>query len=104
MSLEPSEFRHVVVDGAGVAYISGTTMKVRELVLEQLAYGWTAEQLQRQHPYLSMSQVHAALAYYFEHQTSLDSEIQQDLAAVDRLSAAGLTPDALNKIRDTRLS
>jgi len=102
MSHQPSEFKHIVIDPTGLAYISGTTMKVRELVLEYKSYGWTAEQLFKQHSNLSMSQIHAALAYYFDHSALLDSEMQQDLALIDRLGVVGLDPGAQKKLDQFR--
>jgi uncharacterized protein (DUF433 family) len=42
-------------------------MKVIELVREQDAYGWSPEELHFQHPYLSLGQIHSALAYYWDH-------------------------------------
>jgi len=104
MSLQSSEFKHIVIDPSGLAYISGTTMKVRELVLEYKSYGWTAEQLFKQHPDLTMSQIHAALAYYFDHSALLDSEIQQDLASIERLGVVGLDPAAKKKLDQFRQS
>ncbi len=32
-------------------------------VVEQKAYGWSAEELHFQHPYLTLGQIHSALAY-----------------------------------------
>lgn len=59
----------------GTAYVAGTETKVIEIVLEHLAHHWHADGIQRQHPHLSMAQVHAALAYYYDHQAELDREI-----------------------------
>lgn len=56
-------------------------MKVTELVAEQQAYGWSSEELHFQHPYLTMGQIHAALAYYWDNQEALESEIEQAVQA-----------------------
>lgn len=50
----------------------GTTMKVPELVLAQAVYGWSAEELHMQFPYLPLGQVYSALAYYRDHRKELD--------------------------------
>lgn len=63
----------------GTPIIAGTTMKVVELVMAQMAYGWSPEELHFQHPYLSMGQVHSALAYYWENKTELDADIERRL-------------------------
>src|SRR5437868_3689755 len=58
-----TRYEHIVLDPAGVPYLAGTTMKVVELVTAQAAYGWSAEELHFQYPYLSLGQIHSALAY-----------------------------------------
>ena len=67
----------------GMAYVAGTRMKVVTLVLEHLANHWEAEALRRQHPPLSLGQVHSALAYYYDHQVELDQIIEARLRAED---------------------
>jgi len=52
-------------------------MKVVELVLDSQAYGWSPEELQFQHPYLTLGQIHSALAYYWDHQETLDQHIDR---------------------------
>lgn len=69
---------HILLDDRGVAWIEGTNTKVKEVVLDKLAYGWSPEEIHRQHAYLSMAKIHAALAYYYDHQTELDAEIEED--------------------------
>jgi uncharacterized protein (DUF433 family) len=57
-------YEHIKLNKNGVPIIEGTNMKVVELVLEAKAYGWSPEELHFQHPYLSLGQIHSALAYY----------------------------------------
>jgi uncharacterized protein (DUF433 family) len=85
MSLVETRYEHIVLDGAGVPRIAGTTMKVIELVLERSAYGWSPEELHFQHPYLSLGQIHSALAYYWDHQDELDQDIARRRARVEEL-------------------
>jgi uncharacterized protein (DUF433 family) len=77
-------YEHVQLDERGVPLIAGTTMKVVELVMAQMAYGWSPEELHFQHPYLTLGQIHAALAYYWDHQAALDADIEQRLASADQ--------------------
>ncbi|MCG8350539.1 MAG: DUF433 domain-containing protein [Chloroflexales bacterium] len=81
MSLVETRYEHIVLDDAGVPNIAGTTMKVIELVLERSAYGWSPEELHFQHPYLSLGQIHSALAYYWDHQDELDQDIPPSAGA-----------------------
>jgi hypothetical protein len=62
-------------------------MKVVELVVEQQAYGWSPEELHLQHPYLTLGQIHSALAYYWDHLAELDRDVQRRLERVEKLRA-----------------
>ena len=88
MLLTKTAYEHIVFSQNGVPLIDGTTMKVIELVLETQAYGWSPEELRFQHPYLSLGQIHSALAYYWDHQVELDNDIEQRLRNVDGLRQA----------------
>ncbi|MBI4675683.1 MAG: DUF433 domain-containing protein [Chloroflexi bacterium] len=70
-------YEHLQIDATGVPFIAGTTMKVVELVMAQLAYGWSPEELHFQHPYLTLGQIHSALAYYWDHKAELDADIER---------------------------
>ena len=80
-----TRYEHVILDDAHVPMIAGTTMKVVELVLDHLAYGWSPEELHFQHPDLTLGQIHSALAYYWDHKAELDQDIERRLAIVDQL-------------------
>jgi uncharacterized protein (DUF433 family) len=67
-------FPHIDLSGEAPTIV-GTTMKVVELVMSQRAHGWSAEELHFQYPHLSMAQVHAALAYYWDHREQVDADI-----------------------------
>ena len=52
--LSETRYEHIILNDADVPMIAGTTMKVIELVLDHLAYGWSPEGLHFQHPNLTM--------------------------------------------------
>jgi len=84
---------HIKRDDRGVAWVDDTNVKVIEVVLDRLAYGWSPEEIHFQHPGLSLAQIHAALAYYYDHQTELDTEIAGQQEEVRRLrEQAGESP------------
>jgi uncharacterized protein (DUF433 family) len=70
-------YEHVQLDADGTPIIAGTTMKVVELVMAQMAHGWSPEELHFQHPYLTLGQIHSALAYYWDHRETLDADIER---------------------------
>jgi uncharacterized protein (DUF433 family) len=85
MSTISTSYEHIILDENGVPTIGGTNMKVVELVLETAAYGWSPEELHFQHPYLSLGQIHSALAYYWDHADELDRDIQRRAENVEEI-------------------
>ena len=84
---------HIRLDDRGVAWIDETRTKVIEVVLDQIAHGWSAEEIHFQHPHLSLGQIHAALGHYHDHKAEFDAEIQRSVARVVELRAkAGESP------------
>ncbi len=83
-----TKYPHIVLDDDGVPMLKGTTLKLVELVAEKLAYGWSPEELHFQHPDLTLGQIHAALAYYWDHTQDLDSDIAERLRKADELRHA----------------
>jgi len=75
---------HIRRDSQGVAWIDDTNVKVVEVVLDWLAYGWSPEELHFQFPHLTLGQIHSALAYYWDHRDELDRDIARRLAEVER--------------------
>lgn len=78
---------HIKLDERGVAWIDDTNVKVIEVAVDKLAHGSSPEEMHFQYPHLSLAQIHAALAYYYDHQAELDSEIRTRWAESDELAA-----------------
>ncbi len=88
-----TRYEHINLDETHTPIVAGTTLKVVELVLEQMAYGWSPEELHFQHPYLTLGQIHSALAYYWDHQAELDKDIERRLQGAEQLQQQiGPTP------------
>jgi uncharacterized protein (DUF433 family) len=80
-------YPHIEQRDNGQLYIAGTPFKVRQLVLDHVAYGWDAEDIQRQHPQLSLGQIHLALGYYYDHKDQMDREIEDGRLLAEKLRA-----------------
>src|SRR5438132_12797470 len=85
--LETVVTSHIWTDTEGRAWIDRTNVKVIEVVLAHLAYGWSPEEMHYQHPHLSLAQIHAALAYYFDRQPEFDAQVEKGLRQAERLAA-----------------
>jgi uncharacterized protein (DUF433 family) len=80
-------YPHIQVDEKGVPHVAGTGVKVIEIALARLAWNWDAEQIQRNHPHLTLGKVHAALGYYYDHQGELDQDIARREGLVEEFFA-----------------
>jgi uncharacterized protein (DUF433 family) len=89
--LDQTTYAHIVLDDSGIPFLAGTNTKVIELVLDKVAYGWSAEELHLQHPHLTLGQIHSALAYYWDHQDALDADIQRRLEFVESVREDSLS-------------
>ena len=74
---------HIGIDADGRAWVDDSNVKVIEIVLDHLAYGWSPEETHYQHPGLSLAQIHAALGHYYDHQPQFDREIEAGLRRVE---------------------
>ena len=84
---------HIEVDEKGTAWVAGANVKVLEIVADKLAHGFSPEEMQIQYPHLSAAQIYAALAYYYDHKTELDSQLERDHQEIEALrAAAGESP------------
>src|SRR5215210_490949 len=94
-----TRYEHIALNEDHVPIISDTTMKVVELVVEQQAYGWSPEELHFQHPYLTLGQIHSALAYYWDHSKELNEDIQRRLERVERLRSEYQPSELVERLR-----
>ena len=78
-------YAHIDYTQDGVPYLVGTNTKVLQIVLDHIAYGWDAADIQRNHPYLTLAQIHSALAYYYDHQGEIEQSIEEGLRKVESI-------------------
>lgn len=78
MTLKPVYPHIVKEDGQAARLASHPRIRVAQIVMDYLCYGWSVDEMCRQHPYLNPSEAHAAMAYYFDNQEEIDSEIRQE--------------------------
>jgi uncharacterized protein (DUF433 family) len=81
----------IELDEQGVPWITGANTKVVEVVLDKMAHGSSPEEMHLQHPHLSLAQIHAALAYYYEHQAEVDADIAGEIDMLKRCGPSNLT-------------
>jgi hypothetical protein len=80
-------------------------IRVAQIVVDYRNHGWSADEICIHYPHLKLSEVHSALAYYFDHQSEIDAEIDREQRLIEesrksakptavelRLRAQGLLP------------
>jgi uncharacterized protein (DUF433 family) len=90
---------HVHRDAEGRAWIDDTNIKVIEVALDHIAYGWSADEIHHQHPHLSLGQIHAALSFYFDHQPEFDSLIGESHERANQRAAAAHDSPGRRRLR-----
>lgn len=77
----------------GKPRIAGHRIRVQDVALWHEFQGHAPEEIVGRFPQLTLAEVHAALAYYFDHRESIRAEIEADRHYADELKAA--TPSKL---------
>lgn len=103
MNLTSAQYKYIELNESNVPYIAGTTMKVIELVSGHIAFGLSPEEIKFQHPYLSMSQIYYALAYYWDNKEELDADLQRRFENVEKLRQETGESALVKKLRSKQL-
>ncbi len=74
-------------------------IRVAQIVMDYLAHGWSPDEMCRQHPYLTLAEAHAAMAYYFDHQAEIDQEIEAETKEAAQVQNTGQLSLILNRLR-----
>ena len=72
----------------GIPVIRGTRFPVQSVAIYVLRRGMTPEEMVARWKRLTLSQIHGALAYYYDHKAEIDRSIRANERAIDRLSRA----------------
>ncbi len=78
-------YPHISIDPDGTARIGQTRYRVLHIAAEHYHYGWSAEELLRQHPDLRPEEVYAALTYFYDHHAELVAEMTKQIAEAESL-------------------
>lgn len=73
--------------------------RVAMIVADYLWRGWSAEEIARQYPYLTLAEVHAALTYYFDHRQEIEDELVAEYRQVEAWKQANPTHPLLVRLK-----
>src|SRR5207248_1395632 len=74
-------------DGQPRAFIAGTRVRVQDIYAQAEIHGRAPEEIVEGLPHLTLGQVHAALAYFFDHRDEILCEMREDQAFANQLRA-----------------
>src|ERR1017187_7755815 len=80
MKSKTTVYPHIVTDSRiadGVPIIKGTRIAVRAIA-GYYQLGMNVDEILQSLPHLTQSQVHAALAFYFDHQREVDRDLKSN--------------------------
>ena len=73
--------------------------RVAMIVADYLWRGWSAEEIVRQYPYLTLAETHAALAYYHDNRDEIDSELLAEYRDVEGWKTLHPTAELLLRLK-----
>jgi uncharacterized protein (DUF433 family) len=91
-------------DGHPRAYIVGTRVRVQDIYALAELQGLSADEIVGSLPHLTLAQVHAALAYYFENRETILSEVREDNEFVNHTRAMTGPGPLEHKLKGTEAS
>ena|SRR5579862_9474012 len=65
--------------------VTGTDIKVAQIASEHEHLGMTADEIVEAHPHLTLADVHAALAYYFDHLEQIRADWREGERLVEEM-------------------
>jgi uncharacterized protein (DUF433 family) len=74
--------------------------RVAMIVADYLWRGWSAEEIVRQYPHLTLGEIHGALTYYFDHRDEVDDELAAEYRDAAAWKGAHPTPEFLARIKE----
>ncbi len=75
----------IVKSEAGRPTIEGTRIKVSQVAMEFEHLGMSPDQIIQSHPHLTLSQIHAALSYYYQHIDAIKKEIKENKGFIEQM-------------------
>ena len=89
-------YPHIEFNENGSPRLGKTRYEVLHLAAEHYHYGWSAEELLRQHPDLRPEEVYSALAYFYDHFDAMLAQMKADSERGEsRVQNQGLTREQL---------
>jgi uncharacterized protein (DUF433 family) len=101
--MQPVVVQHIEMRSSAIhgqkACVAGTRISVADVYVWHELMGKSPDQIVAEHPFLTLAQVHSALAYYYDHADEIRAQVKAGRDEAKRIQAAN--PSKLNaKITD----
>jgi hypothetical protein len=97
-------YPHIVKESAEPARLeSHPRTRVALIVMDYLARGLSPEEIARHYPYLKLAEIHSAMAYYYDHQDEIDTEIQAELDQIENEASSRPRSPIWQKLKSKNL-
>ncbi len=81
--MQPTITNHIEIRnnrrGEQRALVAGTRVRVQDVVNDYERHGASPEEIATQYSHISLAQVHACLAYYFENQAEVQAGMKSEM-------------------------
>jgi uncharacterized protein (DUF433 family) len=98
VAVQHIEMRPSVIHGQK-ACIAGTRISVEDVYVWHELLGRSPDQIVSEYPFLSLAQVHSALAYYYDHAEEIREQMKRGREEAERIKAAN-PPKLPGKLAD----
>ena len=76
--------------------------RVAMIAADYLWRGWSAEEIARHYPYLTLAEVHAALTYFFDHRPEIEDELVAEYREAEAWKKSRPTDPLLVRLKEER--
>jgi uncharacterized protein (DUF433 family) len=90
--------QRIAIDSKGVARVAGSRSRVSQIVVDHRQM--SPEEIVEQYPHLTLADVYAALAYYYDHRELIDSEIEEGKRIVEEFRPRLENQELMAKLRE----
>ncbi len=96
--MQPTLIQHIEFrknrSGQERAFVGRTRVRVQDLANDHEIERWDADEIARNYPHITIAQVHAALAFYFDNRELVQQYIRQDAAYAESMREELTRPKA----------
>jgi uncharacterized protein (DUF433 family) len=87
--MQPVAIQHIEMRPSAIhgekACIAGTRISVQDVYVWHELMGKTPDQIVLEYPFLTLAQVHAALAYFYDHAQEIREQVKQGREEAERI-------------------